>query len=54
MVIRGYEVGIMKDIVNSYADADEKYNEALLALGGSEVFEPQRLEGILRRMVPKR
>lgn len=54
MVIRGYEVGIMKDIVNSYSDADEKYNEALLALGGAEVFEPQRLEGILRRMVPKR
>lgn len=54
MVVRGYEIGVMKDIVNSYADSNDKYFESLLALGGTEVFDPQRLEGILRRMVPKR
>lgn len=54
MVHRGMELGVIKDIVSSYADANEKYNEALLALGGAEIYDPERLSGILQRMVPKR
>ena len=54
LVVRGMDIGIMKDIVSNYADANEKYDEQLIALGGAEIFDPERLSGILRRMVPKR
>ena len=54
LVVRGMDIGIMKDIVSSYSDANEKYEEQLIQLGGAEIFDPDRLAGILRRMVPKR
>ena len=54
MVMRGAEVGVMKDIVNSYADAGEKYDELLIAFGGAQLYEPDRLRNILTRMVPKK
>jgi hypothetical protein len=54
LVVHGLEIGVMKDIVSTYADAAEKYDEMIIKLGGAEHYDPTRLEGILRRMVPKR
>jgi hypothetical protein len=54
MVYRGADIGIMKDIVSGYSDANEKYEENLLALGGAEVYDPERLYGILSMCVPKK
>lgn len=53
MVQRGMELGVMKEIINSYADADEKYQEQLVAFGGAQVIDPDRLPAILRLMVPR-
>lgn len=53
-IMRGVELGVVKDIVSSYADANEKYSELLLAFGGAQVYDPDRLPGILRLMVPSR
>ena len=53
-VYRGMELGIFREIVSSYADANDKYDEQLIQVGGAEILEPERLEGILRRMVPRR
>jgi hypothetical protein len=52
LVFRGAEIGYMRTVVESYSDAGEKYNEALLRLGGAELYQPQRLQYILRRVVP--
>lgn len=54
VVYRGMELGVFREIVSSYADANDKYDEQLLQVGGAEVLEPERLKGILTRMVPKR
>ena len=54
MMYRGMELGIFREIVTSYADANEKYDEQLLQVGGAEILEPERLKGILTRMIPKR
>lgn len=48
------EIGVFRDIINEYKGAEDKYAEALLALGGAETYEPQRLKNILTRMVPRR
>ena len=53
LVFRGMELGIFKDLVNSYADANEKLEELYLMLGGNEFYDPERLIGILQRIVPK-
>ena len=54
LVTRGVELGVVKDIVSSYSDANEKYEEQLLAMAGTQIYEPDRLRNILLRMVPKR
>lgn len=54
LVTRGVELGVVKDIVSSYSDANEKYEEQLLAMTGAQIYEPDRLRNILLRMVPKR
>lgn len=54
VVYRGMDLGVMKDIVTQYADANEKYDEQIIQLGGAEVLDADRLYGILTRMVPKR
>ena len=54
MVVKGAELGIVKDIVSGYQDANEKYEEQLIAMGGAQLYEPDRLRNILLRMVPKR
>lgn len=54
LVTRGVELGVVKDIVSSYSDANEKYEEQLLAMAGAQIYEPDRLRNILLRMVPKR
>ncbi len=54
LVIRGLDMGIFKDIVSSYSDAAEKYDELLMEYAGAAVLDGDRLEGILRKMVPPR
>ena len=54
MVVKGAELGVIKDIVSRYEDANDKYEEQLIAMGGSQIYEPDRLRNILLRMVPKR
>lgn len=54
LVVRGMDFGVVKDIVSSYQDAGEKYDEQLLEFAGSSVLDGDRLEGILRKMVPPR
>jgi hypothetical protein len=48
------ELGVMRDFMNEYKDADEKLEEELLAFGGAAMYEPDRLRNILMRCVPKR
>lgn len=50
-VMRGADIGAMKDIVSSYSDANEKYEEGLLQLGGAEFFDPVRQRNLLIKMV---
>ena len=45
LVTRGVELGVV---------ANEKYEEQLLAMAGTQIYEPDRLRNILLRMVPKR
>lgn len=52
LVHRGQELGVVKSVVDSYSDANDKYDEFLLALGGSSHFEPDRLRFLLSRMMP--
>lgn len=54
VVRRGMELGVIKDLVSSYSDAEEKYTEGLIVLGGAEVLDIDRLKGILTRMTPRR
>jgi hypothetical protein len=54
MVVHGMEIGVFRDIIGEFKGAEEKYNEALLALGGAEIYDPSRLKNILTRMVPRR
>lgn len=54
LVVKGVELGIIKDTVSGYQDANEKYEEQLIAMGGAQMYEPDRLRNILLRMVPKR
>lgn len=51
-VFRGAEVGIVKDIVSDYRDANEKYDEQLLQLGGAEMFDSSRQYRFLSALVP--
>lgn len=51
MVLRGAEIGAIKQMVDSYSDANREYEEALLAMGGAEIFDPARTMRILRRIV---
>ena len=54
LVYRGMDLGIIKDIVNGYSDANEKYDELIIACGGANVFDPDRLKILLTKMVPSR
>lgn len=54
MVYRGMELGVFKDQIQNYSDANEKYDEALIACGGANIYDADRLKGILSRMVPPR
>lgn len=54
MVLRGADIGVMKDIVSGYSDANEKYDELLVSVGGAEHMDIRRLRGILMRCVPRK
>lgn len=54
LVCRGQELGVIKDIVSSYSDSEDKYNDMLKEFGGAAIYEPDRLRNILIRCVPKR
>lgn len=53
-VLRGADIGVMREIVSNYSDANEKYDELIITMGGAETFDPRRLHGILARMVPRK
>lgn len=50
-VYRGMEIGIMRDIVNTYADANEKYIESLKMFSGGELLDVERAKNILSAMI---
>lgn len=51
VVYRGMDIGVMKDIVSSYSDANSTYNEELQQMTGREVMDSQRLSGIIKLMI---
>lgn len=51
-VYKGMELGVIKDIVNGYSDANEKYDELLIALGGVQRADPLYLQRILSKCMP--
>lgn len=51
VMYRGMELGVVREIINSYSDANEKYDEQLLQFGGAQQLEPDRLRILLSRMV---
>lgn len=52
LVFKGMDLGFIKDVIGSYSDANEKYEEQLLALGGADTFDPERLRNILAKIMP--
>lgn len=54
MVFKGADIGVMKEIVENYRDANEKYDELLIAVGGAEHLDTKRLKDILQRCIPKK
>lgn len=50
-VFRGADIGVIKSIVESYSEANEKYKEALEKMGGAEVYDPSRTMRLLRRIL---
>lgn len=53
LVMRGADVGVIRSIVDSYNQANEKYEEELMNLGGASVYSPDRLKHLLTMMVPR-
>lgn len=51
MVFRGNTVGVIKDIISEYRDANDKYQETMLQFQGASYYEPTRLAEILRKCV---
>lgn len=49
---RGMEIGVMKDLVSGYSDANDKYEELLIEMTGSEIMDIDRVTSILRLALP--
>lgn len=47
----GMELGVFKDTISQWSDLKQTLDEQILALGGSEFYDPDRARGILQRMV---
>lgn len=47
----GYQIGQFKNIIDSYADANQHYNEQLQQVVGGTMLDPERLEMLLPYMV---
>ena len=50
-IMNGYQVGQFKTIIDSYADANEKYDEAYNKLAGAMFLDPQRIQAFLPYIV---
>lgn len=46
----GMEISSIKDIVSSYADSNEKYEEALKRFQGGSLLDVKRIKNVLRHM----
>lgn len=53
-VYHGMEIGEIRNIVSRYEDANDKYEEQLLTLGGAELYDPARTYNILKRCIPRK
>lgn len=49
-IIGGNELGAFKEIIDSYADAEEKFNEALKDFRGATTFDTDQLKAMLSFM----
>ena len=52
-VLRGVDLGVIREEVQSYSDAAEKYDEIIRNFHGAEILDDTRLPFILSKMVPK-
>jgi hypothetical protein len=50
-IMNGYQVGQFKVIIDSYADANQKYAEAFEKLSGAMFLDPSRIQAILPYLV---
>lgn len=50
-VFHGQEIGVMRDIVSTYADANEKYDEAMKGFAGGDFLDATRLKHVLTKML---
>lgn len=50
-IMNGYPIGQFKTIIDSYADANEKYAEAYEKLAGAMFLDPSRIQSILPYLV---
>lgn len=51
-VLRGADIGVIREELQSYSDASEKYDEAIRAFHGAEILDNTRLPYILAKMMP--
>ena len=52
VVLRGADIGVIREELQTYADAAEKYDEAIRNFHGAEILGKTRLGYILTKMVP--
>lgn len=52
VVFRGASIGVIKDIISDYRDANDKYQETMLQFQGASMYDPMRLKSLLQRCVP--
>lgn len=50
-IMNGYQVGQFKTIIDSYAEANEKYKEAFNTLSAAMLLDPSRIQSILPYLV---
>lgn len=53
MVYRGVTLGSVRDIVSSFQDSNEKYEEQMLQFRGGSAYDTDRLTKILQHCIPR-